>query len=180
MNILLETDYLILREWKDIDYESLVSITDQPYVYSWIPDWQGWSGWGHDWIKEVNTHYQIDNPMTNFMSWAIVLKETNKIIGQINIGDFEDKEISIGYFIDENFSNHGYTTQAASALIQHAFKKYHYDHIITIAQPANLASNAVIKKLGFQLISVIKSLQDGQTQALPFNYYRINNPSIKE
>jgi len=180
MNILLETERLVLRDWEDTDYEELLAITNQPYVHSWLPDWYGWDRWGHDWISKVNRHYKIDNPMTNFISWAIVLKATNTVIGQINIGPFQNKEIGIGYFIDEKYSNHGYMTEAANALIVHVLAKYRYDHMIATAQPLNHSSNAVIKKLGFQFVSTIEFLGDGQPEVLPFNYYRLDNPDIKE
>jgi ribosomal-protein-alanine N-acetyltransferase len=180
MNILLETTRLVLREWEKSDYEALLAIANQPYVHGWLPDWYGWDRWGHDWIDKVNKHYQIDNPTTNFISWAIVFKETNTVIGQISIGNFENKEIGIGYFIDENYCNHGYTTEAAGDLIQHVFRKYCYDHIIATVQPLNHSSNAVIMKLSFQFVSTIEILDDGQVEVLPFNYYRLNNPYIKE
>lgn len=179
LNILLITERLILREWEQSDYEELLAITNQPYVHSWLPDWYGWDRWGHDWISKVNKHYHINNPMTNFISWAIVLKGTNTAIGQINIGPFQNKEIGIGYFIDERYCNHGYMTEAASTLIRHTFQKYRYEHIIATVQPLNYSSNAVIKKLGFQFVSTIEILDDGQSEVLPFNYYRLNNPNIK-
>lgn len=177
LNILLQTKRLTLRQWEAADANALISIANQPYVNSWLPDWRNSKAWVKPWIEKVQRHYVIDNPMTNFLSWAIELTESGQIIGQINIGSdgFDGKEISIGYFIDENHCSCGYTTEASAALINHTFSAYGYDHIMAIVQPANKPSNAVVIKLGFSYISTKEHLADGQTQKLPFNYYRLNN-----
>lgn len=180
MSIVLQTERLVLREWEDADRAALVRIADQPSVNSWLPDWLECEKWAKSWIEGIQRHYLTDDPMKEYLGWALVLKKTNAVIGQINVGPFEEKELGIGYFLDESYCNQGYVTEAAQALIAHVFEKYGYDHIIAMAQPENHASNAVIRKLGYRFIEVIHVKENGQTDVLPFNYYRLDTPYTRE
>jgi len=172
------SERLMIRQWRQSDHDALLAIADQLYVNQWLPDWYGWDRWGHDWIDRVNRHYQTDDPMKEFLGYAITLK-SGTVIGYIGISSFEDREPGIGYFIDEHYSNQGYITEALIAFTNHVFEKYGYTHIIATVQPANFSSNAVLKKAEFKLISTIEILDDGQTEVLPFHYYRLDNPNAR-
>lgn len=180
---LLQTQRLILRGWEMSDTQALIKIADQEYVNNWLPDWLNSTEWVDKWIPMVQQHYVIDNPMTNFLSWAVTLADSGLVVGQINIGSntFHGKEIGIGYFIDENYSGRGYTTEATINLIKYVFERYEYDHIAATVQPKNYASIVVVEKAGFQYIKTIEIQDNGQTEVLLFRYYRLkNNFHIKE
>jgi len=174
VRVKIETPRLILRQWRRSDYKALLAIADQPFVNRWLPDWRGFDQWGHDWIKRVNRHYRIDDPMNKFIQYAVTLK-SGQVIGSIGVGPFEGKELGVGYFMDENFSNQGYMTEALTAFTAHIFEKYNVDHLVATVQPNNLASNAVARKAGFQYVSTIEMLDNGQTEMLPFHYYRLED-----
>ena len=187
MNLYIETERLILRQWQISDIKTLINLTGQKHIEHWMPDWREYDKHAKSWIEMVLSHYKSNNPMDKFVSWAITLKKCNKLIGQIAIGCFDklgEKELSIGYWLGMEYTNCGYMTEAVNAVTNFAYKKYGYDHIIATIQPENLPSNAVIKKAGYKLISTINILDDGQTEVLPFHYYRSDNPyriiSIRE
>lgn len=173
---MLQSKRLIIRQWEVTDSDVLVEIANQKYVNGWLPDWLNCREWVTPWIQMVNSHYAIDNPITDFLSWAVVLSESGQVIGQINIGSdsFEGKEVGIGYFIDEHYCNRGYATEAAAALIEHTFQKYGFDYLAATVQPHNYSSIAVVEKVGFRFIKKIERKDNGQSEALPFNYYRLD------
>jgi [ribosomal protein S5]-alanine N-acetyltransferase len=172
----LYTERLVIRRWVASDADALIQIADQDHIIYWLPDWWNSSKWAVRWIDKVRKHYEIDNPMTHFISMAIVLKATNAVIGQVNAGGFEDKEIGIGYFMDRDHLDCGYTTEAMASFMADIFQRYDYSHLIATVQPPNEASIAVVKKLGFQYASTIEMLGNGQIEALPFHYYRLERP----
>ncbi len=179
MSILLETDRLILRQWEESDEKALINIATKEHVQHWNVDWVGCKEWALKWIQDRTTRgYQINDPMKHFMTWAIILKSNNQVIGMINVGsdDFDGKEIGIWYFLDMDYENHGYMTEAVIAFCKFIFDSYQYDHLNAIVQPLNHSSNAVIKKTGFKYESTINKLVNGQTKELPFYYYRLDNP----
>jgi RimJ/RimL family protein N-acetyltransferase len=178
MTVLLKTERLLLREWELGDTEALIQIADQPHITVWLPDWRDSKNWAAAWISKVQRHYDINDPMTHFLSWAVVLTESGRIIGLVSSGadSFKGKELGIGYFIDESCRNKGYITEAAAALTEYLFESYRVDHISAVVQPKNAASNTIIKKLGFSYISTVELLESGQPAVLPFNCYRLNNP----
>ena len=108
--------------------------------------------------------------------YAVVEKESGRLIGNAGICSIKDNEVGAAYFIDEEFKCRGYTTEAMAALIETAFAKYGIEYLIATIQPGNLSSIAVARKLGFTLVKTAMLLDDGQTEELPFHYFRLDNP----
>ncbi len=158
---LLRTDRLILRRWQEDDEDRFIHIASQNHIAYWLSDWGGCSQWASNWIKGTVAGYTVNDPMIHFMTWAIVLKESGKLIGMINIGsdEYGKKEVGTGYFIDLDYTNNGYMTEALKALCAYVFRIYGYDHIALMVQPDNYASIAVAQKAGFQYIEDIMSDQ---------------------
>ena len=62
----------------------------------------------------------------------------------------ETGEVEVGFRLKKKFWNQGYSTEAGKALMQHGFETVGLERIIAIVRPDNLASQAVIKKLGLK------------------------------
>lgn len=177
---IIETQRLIIRNWESSDANSLISIVDKPKIQRWLLDWDNPNDWIAEWIENVKNHYIKDSPIIDFISWAIVLKETNGIIGQINIGgdEFDNKEVEVAYFIDDNFTNFGYATEATKAIVDYSFKRYGYTHIKAIVQPENYGSIATVKKVGFKYIETIEKQLNGHNCPLLFDVFKLDNTRI--
>ncbi|NES78801.1 MULTISPECIES: GNAT family N-acetyltransferase [Okeania] len=88
-----------------------------------------------------------------FEKWAVILKETNKLIGYCGIAIEEiDKvhEQEIGYRFAPEFWGNGLATEAALATIQYAFKQLKFPYILGIVERENIASVKVLEKLGMR------------------------------
>lgn len=178
---LLRTERLILRKWQESDVQPLINMTSTEHIAYWLPEWKSCSDWALPWIQgTIKIGYEINNPMEHFMSWAIVLQKSDKLIGMINIGsdEFNKKEVGTGYFIDIGYEKCGYMTEALKALCKYIFNAYNYDHIATMIQHNNVASIAVAKKVGFIYVKDIISDSGGLNEPIKQKLFRLANPTV--
>lgn len=100
--------------------------------------------------------------------WAIVLKDTDAPIGAVRLDDYADEDgINLHLEVNPAHWNKGYVTEAARAVIDWGFARAGAEMICATADPRNIASNAVIKKLGFtfeRLLSQFIKDRDGVLQ----------------
>ena len=141
----LETDRLILRMWTKKDAPAL-------FEYASNPDVGPNAGWKpHANIGE--SRMIIDQLFRCNMTWAIVEKETGKVIG--SIGFEEDKyrpNISskeMGYSLAKDCWGKGYMTEAAKRLIKYGFEELKLVVLMIRTSETNMRSRRVIEKCGF-------------------------------
>ncbi|MDZ7956928.1 MAG: GNAT family N-acetyltransferase [Aulosira sp. DedQUE10] len=87
----------------------------------------------------------------NFGMWAVIHKETGKMIGRCGLGFLADTpDVELGYVFDKSFWNMGLATEAAQATLKYGFWEAKLDQIVAIAHPHNIASVHVIEKIGMK------------------------------
>ena len=96
-----------------------------------------------DWISEYKNN--------NCYRWGIALKETNNLIGMIDVVDYINSNPVIGYVLGKAYWNNGYMTEALKAVLNQLFCDG-YSRILIEADERNIGSNSVIIKNGFQFI----------------------------
>jgi len=75
--------------------------------------------------------------------------ETGEFMGWFILKHLLDTgEVEVGFRLKKKFWNQGFSTEAGRALIHHGFETLGLERIIAIVRPDNLASQAVIKKIG--------------------------------
>jgi RimJ/RimL family protein N-acetyltransferase len=65
-------------------------------------------------------------------------------------------DTDIGYAISPAYWGHGYAYEAAAAVVQHARGALGLPRLLAITSPGNLASNALLRKLGLLLVEQVK------------------------
>lgn len=65
-------------------------------------------------------------------------------------------DTDIGYAISPAYWGHGYAYEAAAAVVQHARGALGLPRLLAITSPGNLASNALLRKLGLSLVEQVK------------------------
>lgn len=97
-----------------------------------------------------------------FVRW-IVLRETRRIIGSISFHGVPDERgmVEIGLGIHESFHNRGYGTQALSLMWSWAAMNPEVTVLRYTVSPTNLASVALVKKFGFDLVGEQMDEEDG-------------------
>lgn len=151
----LETERLILREVEDKDVEQLFEILSDPEVakfdYFYPVTSEGEA-------KEFIERYKIELKDKEEITWGIILKETNKLIGICNFGNFneEARRAETGYDIIQTEWGKGYATEAIAAIIDYGFNSMNLNRIEGMVTPGNDASVKVLKKLNFVHEGVVR------------------------
>lgn len=107
--------------------------------------------------------------------YAITRMDNGEFLGYCALEPQADtKTLEIGYWLGEPHWNKGYSTEAAHALIDMAFRTREIDQIDARCRVTNVASRRVIQKCGFQFqgSGMIESLALGAT--VPVEWFRLD------
>jgi RimJ/RimL family protein N-acetyltransferase len=85
---------------------------------------------------------------------VLVITRAGAVLGACGIAKLDGERPEIGYWLGAPFWGKGYATEAARALIDHAFGDLGYDHLLGGARVSNPASRRVLEKCGFQWTGV--------------------------
>jgi RimJ/RimL family protein N-acetyltransferase len=85
---------------------------------------------------------------------VLVITRAAAVLGACGIAKLDGERPEIGYWLGVPFWGKGYATEAARALIDHAFGDLGYDHLLGGARVSNPASRRVLEKCGFQWTGV--------------------------
>lgn len=145
----LSTERLILRPFRLDDAKSVQQIAGRkeiadttlnvPHPY---PD-----GVAEAWINTHPASFESGEDIV----FAITLKKTGQLIGAINLEiNKRFNNAILGYWLDPNFWNQGYMTEAAKEMLHYGFeeRKLHKIHASHITR--NPASGKVMEKIGMQ------------------------------
>jgi RimJ/RimL family protein N-acetyltransferase len=104
-------------------------------------------------------------------SFAITLDRT--LIGVCGVDPREDGP-EIGYWLGVDYWGQGYATEAARALIDHAFGELGYEALQAGARVSNPASRRVLEKCGFQWVGVRLLRIRAINSAAPTDRFRLD------
>jgi 8-oxo-dGTP diphosphatase len=87
--------------------------------------------------------------------YAVALKADDLLIGCVGLHQprgvaFEDGEVEIGYWLGQDYWGCGFMSEAASAVVDLGFARAETRAICANTTPNNLASQAVLRKLGLR------------------------------
>ena len=107
-------------------------------------------------VREAVRH-MFDHVLRNerdwlwFTNWQIVLKADHRIIGGFCFKGPANRygEVEIGYGIEPECQNRGYMTEALRKAVWWATRQPGVQGVIAEAEPSNIASQAVLQKVGF-------------------------------
>jgi [ribosomal protein S5]-alanine N-acetyltransferase len=87
--------------------------------------------------------------------WAVVLKETNEMIGQcgLTMQGWREKDIlEIGFLFKKAYWHKGYATEAAIACKEYAFSVLNANRVYSIIRDTNIAAQKVAVRNGMSSI----------------------------
>jgi len=84
--------------------------------------------------------------------WGIVLRESHQLIGTCTVFKInqQNRNGEIGYILNRDHWGKGLMTEAISCVLEHVFKEMKLHRLEADSDPKNLASLALLEKLGFQ------------------------------
>ena len=166
VNMILETERLYLREMNQSDFESLCKILqDEDTMYAYegafnVDEVQ-------EWLDRQIFRYQE----WNFGLWAVILKETNQMIGQcgLTMQPWKDENVlGIGYLFERTYWHKGYAIEAAKSCKKYAFEILKADEVCSIIRDTNIASQKVAIRNGM----TIKDVWTKQYRGVDMPHYR--------
>lgn len=144
----LETDRLILRQVNNEDIRDLYEILSDEDVakFEYFHPVQSIEN-AQKFIDRYTEELEDEEEIT----WGIVSKQNNKLIGTCCIGDFDKgaRRAELGYAINQSQWGKGYATEALEAVLKFGFEIIDLNRIEATITPGNNASVRVLEKLHF-------------------------------
>lgn len=148
-NMILETERLYFRRMHQGDFKALCAILQDAETMT------AYEGAFSDsevqeWLDRQIARYQ----KWNFGLWAVILKETDELIGQcgLTMQPWKDTEVlEIGYLFNRLYWHKGYATEAARACKKYAFEVLKTDEVCSIIRDINIASQNVAIRNGMKV-----------------------------
>ena len=149
MEVVLETDRLILRRFIDAEFDRIVELDsdpevtffitggvpefDRPMLTEWLAQYDRWPGYG--------TFAAIERSSGDFVGWFHLRPE-----------DGTQDEPELGYRLRRDAWGKGYATEAATALVDRAFTELGASRVWAVAMAVNTASRRVMEKAGLRFV----------------------------
>ncbi len=152
MQILLETERLILRRFNEADAEYLFDLDNDPEVMRFING-------GTPTPREVIQHdllpgfLHYDERFPGYGFWAAIEKATLDFLGWFSFRPVADTphEVRLGYRLRKAAWGKGYATEGARALIHKGFTELGVERVVATTYEENRASRRVMEKVGMTL-----------------------------
>ena len=144
----LETERLLLRQWREDDFESYARICADPEVMRYLggQPLTRMEAWRH--MAYLVGHWQL----RGYGHWAVEEKSSGRLIGRMGFFNPEGwPGFEVGWTLGRDSWGKGYATEAARHMLAHAFGDMGREHVISIIHPDNRASIRVAEKMGEQL-----------------------------
>lgn len=148
--MILETERLYLREMSQSDFDPLCKILqDEETMTAYEGAFSDREA--QEWLDRQIFRYQ----QWGFGLWAVILKQTNEMIGQcgLTMQPWKDKEVlEIGYLFERSYWHKGYAIEAAIACKKYAFEILEADEVCSIIRDTNIASQNVAVRNGMTIV----------------------------
>lgn len=146
--MVLETERLILRPWNTEDLQSLYELAKDSHVgppCGWNP---------HKDLKESKN--VLEDILINDYTFALVLKETGEVIGDISLMPYSESRFSqneqegeVGFWLGYPYWGKGYMPEACRRIVEYGLKELKLKKIWCAHNLDNYNSKRVQEKSGF-------------------------------
>jgi len=171
MNVIIETERLLLRTFTELDAQLIYELNLDPDVTKYT----------HDPVKDIAHAKEIlekviipQYVLYNHGRWAVHVKQTLEFLGWCGLKNRPDfNEIDLGYRFKKLAWGKGYATEAAFASIKYGFEKLDLQRIVGRAEVENIGSWKVLEKCGMDFIG------EEEIEGYPHKTYEIFGPSVQ-
>ncbi len=147
--MVLETERLYLREMNQADFLPLCAILqDEETMYAYEGAFNDTEV--QEWLDKQISRYRE----WGFGLWAVVLKETDEMIGQcgLTLQPWKGEEVlEVGYLFQRRYWHMGYATEAARGCKKYAFEVLDAEEVCSIIRDTNTASQKVAIRNGMAM-----------------------------
>ncbi|MGH9941159.1 MAG: GNAT family N-acetyltransferase [Pyrinomonadaceae bacterium] len=146
--VTLETERLVLRHFREDDFEAYARINADPEVMRFLGGqvMSRLEAWRH--MAMLVGHWQL----RGYGHWAVVEKATGAFAGRLGFHNPEGwPAFEIGWTLAREHWGKGYATEGATAALDYVFTEMKREHVISLIHPDNVNSIRVAERLGERL-----------------------------
>lgn len=152
----LESDRLLLRPFRMKDWQDVYRYSSDPEVSRYVLwDTHRSPADSRAFLRYMLHLYHNGQPS----SWAVVLKDTDAVIGSIGFMWVDDRSDSaeVGYSLSRTYWNQGLMTEALKVVLQCGFSDLRLNRIEAQHDVRNPASGKVMEKCGMRKEGILRS-----------------------
>ena len=151
----LETSRLHLRSMKLSDLDELLEIFGDTKVMASFDQGPFDRAQMQRWIEKNLEHQR----RYGYGLYSVILKSERVLIGDCGLEHMElggEQVAELGYDFRSDYWNHGYATEAATAVRDYARQVLGLPHLISLIRVGNQASRRVAEKIGMRFVAEMK------------------------
>lgn len=146
----IETERLVLRDWKDEDRKPFARMNADPIVMEYFP-----RRLGDDDTNRLVDRFQEHFKKHGYGPYAVELKKTGAFMGFVGLHDVEFKAhftpaVEIAWRLDYEFWGQGFATEAAKEVLTYASKKLKLPEVVAFAVHDNTRAIHIMEKIGMK------------------------------
>lgn len=144
----IETERLRLRPLEPGDLDALAAVYQHPLVAHWIG-----SHTLEDVRDELAQHIEHQASL-GWSFWAVEDRMTARFLGDCGLQPLEHRgpETELGYDFHPDAWGRGVATEAARAVMAHAFGPLEIERVVAVVKPDHTASQRVLEKAGLERV----------------------------
>jgi RimJ/RimL family protein N-acetyltransferase len=136
----------LLRPLRADDHAAMHAIRSCEEVARWLYWDAPTEAQTRAWIEGI-----LARPPEIGTAFVVELRDGGEVVGNLTMSvDPENRQGEIGFIFHPGHQGRGYATEAARALVGHAFERYGLHRIYGRLEPRNAASARVLEKLGMR------------------------------
>ena len=162
MEIFLETERLILRQFTQDDADNLFELNSDRDVVRFTPDVGQLIDYSMIQTQLLPKYFTYYEKYAGYGVWAAIEKSSQQFIGwflfrpAVYASYFDpaladENDIELGYRLRKAAWGKGYVTEGSKALILKGFSELGTQRVVAVALAANVASRRVMEKVGLKL-----------------------------
>jgi RimJ/RimL family protein N-acetyltransferase len=147
----IETDRLVLRDWRAEDWPRFFEGTNTPAVMRWLGGVLDEAG-----MAAARARVEACAARHGFCFWAVERKAEGGILGFCGLkradapGSSVTGMLEIGWRLREDAWGQGYAREAASAALDAAFDLFAADEVVALTVAGNAPSWGLMQRLGMR------------------------------
>ncbi len=154
MEIFLETERLLLRQFTEDDVDILVELDGDPDVMHFVT---GGRPTPREEIESDVLPAFLDYyaRFAGYGFWAAIEKSTGAFLGWFHFRPAEDappNEVELGYRLHKAAWGKGYATEGSRALIDKGFAEHGVERVVAFTMVVHVASRRVLEKAGLRYV----------------------------